>query len=73
MIHDACVEVTCDREGCREHVFVELEWVYRTMYESSGFYDVDETRIGEKLVEDHDWVIRDGKHFCSPDCVGGRG
>lgn len=71
MIHDACVEVTCDREKCCESVFVELEWVYQNRGESSGFYDHDDTKTEKKLVDDHDWVIHDGKHFCSHECVGG--
>lgn len=69
MIHDAIVEVTCDRSGCVESVFVGLEWVYRTMNESSGYYNANDSDIEERLVEDHDWLVRDGKHFCTPECA----
>ena len=69
MIHDACVEVTCDREGCGESIFVELEWVYRTRSELSGFYDPDMTKIENKLMKKSDWVVRDGRHFCTVECA----
>ncbi len=71
MIHDAVVEVTCDRKGrvCSECVFIGLEWMYRNMSESSGFWDPDDAKIEGKLVEDHGWVVSAGKHFCSTECA----
>lgn len=69
MLHDAIVEVTCDREQCTEIVFVKLEWKYRTMNESSGFYDSNDATIEETLIGDHDWVVRNSKHFCTPECA----
>ena len=68
MIHDATVEVTCDND-CGESVYVDLEWVYQTRVENSGHYDHNEAKTVRKLVDDHDWVVRDGKHFCSPECA----
>jgi len=68
MIHDAVVEVTCDHDKCDESVFVGLEWVYRNMDESSGFYDYDFTKIEDKLLAVHDWVVWSGRHFCSNEC-----
>jgi len=68
MIHDATVEVTCDND-CGESVHVDLDWVYRSYDGNSGYYDQDEAKTVRKLVDDHDWVVRDGKHFCSPECA----
>lgn len=68
MLHDATIEVTCDREGCHENVFVPMKWVYSNLSESSGYYDHRDTVIEEKLVE-FLWIVRDGKHFCSLYCA----
>jgi len=68
MIHDASVEATCDGGGCRESVCIPLEWVYRSQAPSSGFYDADDAKIEETLADRHDWIVGDGKHFCSPEC-----
>ncbi len=72
MIHDAVVEVTCDRKegNCHESVFVSMNFVYRNLSPSSGFYDHDTTKIEKKLTEDHEWTVCDGKHFCSSECAG---
>lgn len=69
MIHDAVVEVTCNRERCSESVFVKLEWKYRNMSDLSGFYDSNDAAIEDTLVADHDWVVRNGEHFCTPECA----
>jgi len=69
MLHDAVIEVTCDREGCHESVFVPMEWVYRNYSESSGYYDHRDAKIEEKLVDEFAWVVQDGKHFCSSFCA----
>ncbi len=68
MIHDAIVEVTCDHDKCAESAFVGLDWVYRNIGESSGFYDYDRTKIEDKLLAVHDWIVCNGRHFCSDEC-----
>jgi len=49
MIHDAQVEVTCDEEDCNESVYV---------------YNGSDREIEKSLVQDHGWIVEDGKHFC---------
>lgn len=63
MIHDATVEVTCDRAdgGCRESEHIELNW-------HLGGYDDSDSDIEKKLAR-RDWVVRDGKHYCSKACA----
>ena len=67
MIHGAQVEVTCDRERCTESVFVGLEWRYDDLTGKNGFWDPSDTKTEKRLARDHDWVVRDGKHFCCPE------
>lgn len=69
MIHDAIVQVTCDRERCRESVFVGLEWVYHSLHESSGFYDYDDSKTETQLRDEHEWIVCDGKHYCTSECA----
>jgi len=64
MIHDACVEVTCDAEDCRESVFVQLNYVYRSTSSDSGYYDSNDKSIEKALRSEHDWIVIDGKHYC---------
>ncbi len=73
MIHDATVEVTCDREGCIENEIITLEWAYRNRNEMSGYYDCDEGKIENTVTEYHEWTVRDGKHFCSSECAEAAG
>lgn len=63
MIHDAKVEVTCDHDGCTDNVFIEPDYVYRTMSENSGYYDTSDKAIHEKL-EAEGWFVQDDKTFC---------
>ena len=69
MIHDAVVEVTCDAEGCRDHVYVQLDYVYGGIAHTDGRYDDDDSKVEKQLVEKHEWEVRDGKHYCSIYCA----
>jgi hypothetical protein len=69
MIHDAIVEVTCDGMGCNASEYVTLRYVYGSTMHASGRYDDDEKRIEEDLTKDHEWIIRDGKHYCCESCA----
>jgi len=62
MIFDAKVEVSCDREGCVECTFVDLEAGARNTYLA------DDSAIQRRL-EHQEWVVRDGKHYCSEECA----
>ena len=62
MIHDAKVEVTCDGEDCRESMFVDLQAGARNTYLASD-------SIIEREVEREGWIVRDGNHYCSEECV----
>jgi hypothetical protein len=66
MIHDATVEVTCD--GCGDSRSIQPDFVYRNTSETSGYYDTSDEAIEAKL-EQEDWIVRDGKHYCSESCV----
>jgi len=70
MIYDAKVEVTCDGENCLSHEMVQPEYVYRSMSGSGGHYDTTDSAIEKKLEHDYRWVVRDGKHYCCPECAG---
>ena len=67
MIHDAKVEVTCDARNCDGSEYVDLVWVYSDYSGNNGYYDSSDSVI-EDALEDLDWVIYDGKHFCCKDC-----
>jgi hypothetical protein len=69
MIYDATVKVTCDNRRCNASVLVDLKYLYRTMDESSGYYDSSDLAVGGSLIHDHDWIVRDGKHYCDADCA----
>lgn len=64
MIHDATVEVTCDADGCRESVHVQLHAGGRNTYLCH------DSNIEDRLASEHDWIVRDGKHYCSESCAG---
>lgn len=70
MLHDAQIEATCDGDGCQESVFVELEYVYHSTRGESGQYNTDDDTLEATLEEDHGWIVRDGNHFCCPECAG---
>lgn len=67
MISDAYVLATCDREDCVASVAVQLDFVYRTMSERSGYYDHTEASVCRKL-EREEWVCKNDKHYCSTEC-----
>jgi hypothetical protein len=62
MIHDATVEVTCDGYKCQASEFVELR------AGAGNSYLASDSEI-EKELERHDWVVKDGKHFCCDGCA----
>lgn len=63
MIHDATVEVTCDRNNasCSESEYIELNW-------HLGGYDDDDKNIEKKLVQ-RGWIVENGKHYCCEEHV----
>lgn len=63
MIHDAKVEVTCDGEHCMESIEVEPEFVYPDYSGKNGYYNTKDSAL-EKLIEQAEWQVKDGKHFC---------
>lgn len=69
MIHDASVEVTCDNERCKESAYVELHMVYLNNNPNGGVYDHRDKAIERDLKRDHEWIVKDGKHFCSEECA----
>lgn len=69
MIHDAKIEVTCDGKGCTSSELYDMPYVYRTMSESSGYYDYDEDDIADWLRDECDWIVRDDKHYCCEECA----
>lgn len=69
MIHDATVEVTCDRaDGCHASIAIQPEFVYRDCSGKNGYYDTSDSAIEQK-VEGAEWIVRDGKHYCSKECA----
>lgn len=64
MIHDASVEVTCDADGCNEYVAIQLRAGARDTYLAR------DSDIEDRLTSEHDWIVRDGKHYCSDGCAG---
>ena len=69
MIHDAQIEVTCDGNGCRESVTVQLPFVYGGIMHTEGHYDHDEQTVEKLIQRDDEWLGRDGKHYCCHNCV----
>lgn len=61
MIHDATVEVTCD--GCGSSEFIELPAGLRDTYIARDS-DI------ERKIQKKEWIVRDGKHYCSKGCAG---
>jgi len=69
MIHDAIVPVTCDGPHCNDEQNIQPDYLYHSYSGNSGQYDVEDSSI-EKILEDEcDWIIKDGKHYCSEDCA----
>jgi len=70
MIHDAKVEVTCDREGCWASTEVELSYVYGGAMHAAGKYDDSDKAILES-VKKQDWIVDEetSKQYCSEYCA----
>ena len=64
MIHDAQAEITCDFKGCESSEYVTLEYVYGSRSPGSGYYDSRDASIEKSLIDEHDWAVSDGKHYC---------
>jgi hypothetical protein len=67
-ISNTYVTVACDCHGCRSNEEVELPFVYSGPMHTLGHYDHCDEFI-EKKIRRMEWVIRNGKHFCSLDCL----
>lgn len=63
MIHDATVEVTCDRLGCTESLHVEPEYVYVNRSGGGGHYDTSDRAI-HKLIGGEGWTVRGDQTYC---------
>lgn len=62
MIHDAEVEVSCDNyENCTSNVYLPCTWYVHG-------YRLDDSEAEQKLINDHGWIVEDGKHYCSEKC-----
>lgn len=71
MIHDPVVEVTCDGERCRESVYTRLAYTYGGVMHTKGSYDADDAQVEARLMDDHNWRVKSGRHYCSDDCAAG--
>lgn len=68
MIHDARIEVTCD--GCNgAGVEYDVPYTYMSLNGGGGAYRADDEKIEEWLVDECDWIVKDGKHYCCESCV----
>jgi len=63
------VEVTCDGDHCASVERIELDYVYHSYSGKSGQYEDNDSKIEKELIEDHEWTVIDGKHYCSEDCI----
>jgi len=50
------------RYDCDSEITVEMEYMYASYSENSGFWSDKETY--KTLVDDWDWSIEDEEHFC---------
>ena len=62
MIHDAKVEVTCDGARCDEFVFADLH------AGSRNTYIAEDSAIEREIARDYEWIVINGKHYCSEHC-----
>ena len=66
MIFDPIIEITCDRCGSSEDI--QPNYKHTDYSGDHGYYDCEDRAI-EKLATDLlDWIIEDGKHYCSEEC-----
>lgn len=63
MIHDATVEVTCDKDGCNETCLLKPKYVHSDRSEGGGHYDTSDGSL-YKLLEVQGWSIEGDKTFC---------
>jgi len=54
MICDPMIEVICDRKGCQSAEMVRAG---------------SDRKIESRLQKEKGWIVRDGKHYCSPECA----
>lgn len=69
MIHDAYIEVTCDGDKCSSTENVSMDFVYMDYTGKNGWYDHEDEKIESKLIEEFEWIVVDGKHYCNEGCV----
>jgi hypothetical protein len=63
MIHDATIEVTCDKENCEASIEIYPEYVYTDYSGNNGHYDCSGSAIN-KMVAQEGWVVDGDEHFC---------
>ena len=69
MIHDACIEVSCDGPNCIRSVYVPLEFGYATYSGEKGSYRDSDADVEKTLAkQEEDWIVEDGKHYCCREC-----
>lgn len=73
MLHDAHIEVTCDGDKCSSTVNVSMDFCYMDYTGKNGYYDHADDKIESKLVEDHEWIVIEGKHYCCAQCASPTG
>lgn len=66
-IHDAKCEVTCDEPVCRESIVLDMPARFDRWGNFLGYRLADDE--AEKALLKEDWIVRDGKHFCSAFCA----
>ena len=69
MIHEATVAVTCDGDSCTEAELITLEYVYHDYSGKNGEYKSDDESLEERLKDQFEWVVNDGKHYCCEECA----
>jgi hypothetical protein len=62
MIHECYAEVSCDK--CETSIYVQLNYVYFDYTGKNGMHDSEDSSIEKTLVDEHEWVVKNGKHFC---------
>lgn len=70
-ISDAFVRVSCDGQGCREELEVELRYTYGGFMHTVGVYDGNDATITRDALR-QGWSYLDGKHYCE-DCASREG
>ena len=60
MLYDAKIEAECD--NCLKSIEIELDYVYIGYSGKNGHYD--DTKVNEKLENDHQWQADENEHYC---------